>query len=61
MNRIPAASLSSALVTFWHSADGQSSIDMTVATAAEAVADLLAQCSTDEQRASILAGSFDLA
>lgn len=55
------ASSSSALVGYWYSADGQGFIDMTGATAAEAVAELLGQCGTGEERAVILAGRFVLA
>lgn len=49
------------VVTYWRSADGQSSIDMRGATKGEALAELLAQCATNAQRAAILAGSFEVA
>lgn len=42
----------------WLSDDGRRSIDMSGATAADAIAELLAQCGTDEQRAAILRGSL---
>lgn len=61
MTTIPASTASTAstaTVSFWRSADGQSAIDMSGATAAEALAELLGQCATDEERAGILAGSF---
>ena len=45
---------------WWVSADKQGSLDMTGATLAEAVADLLAQCATDTERAGILAGSIEI-
>lgn len=59
---IPAsdASTSTALVGWWTSADGQGSIDMTGATAQVAVEELLRQCASDEARADILGGAFDL-
>lgn len=47
-------------VRFWRSADGQSAIDMSGSTVPEAVAELLEQCRTTEQRASILDGSLEL-
>jgi hypothetical protein len=53
-----AAASFSTPVTLWRSADGQSTIDMSGATAAEAVAELLAQCGSEDERAGILAGSF---
>ena len=63
MTRINASSAASDSrnAGFWYSADGQSSIDMTGATAAEAVSELLAQCTTDAQRADILAGEIEVA
>ena len=63
MNTIPANETADRtdIVTFWVSADGQGSIDMTGATAAEALAELLAQCGEDDQRDAILAGAFQVA
>lgn len=61
---IPAADVatsSPARVSFWRSADGQSSIDMRGATKAQALADLLGQCATTAQCDAILAGSFEVA
>lgn len=45
---------------WWHSADGQDSIDMTGDTLAEALETLLEECADDEQRAAILAGSIEV-
>ena len=63
MTTLPAtdASTSSAPVTYWISEDGQGQIDMSGATASQALRELLSQCRSDEHRAGILAGSFDLA
>lgn len=63
MTTVTATSAASTtdLVTRWVSKDGQSSIDMAGATAAEAVAELLSQCGDNVQRAAILAGSFVVA
>lgn len=60
MKTIPAneALYNSVLVTFWYSADGQASIDMTDYTAAEALDALLEQCATKAERDAILAGRF---
>lgn len=41
---------------YWRSADGQSVLDMSGATLAEARAELLEQCGTDEQRDAMLRG-----
>lgn len=63
MTTIPAtaASSDSRPVTSWLSSDRQGEIDMTGATAAEALRELLAQCATDDEREGILAGSFVVA
>lgn len=60
---IPArdAATSAAPVTYWTSADGRGSFDMSGLTAAAALRELLGQCSNDEQREGILSGSFDIA
>ena len=62
-DRLPASSAadSTAIVTYWISADGQGSYDMYGMTAADALAELLGQCGEDDQRDGILAGSFILA
>lgn len=62
MNTLPAAlaSSSSEPVSWWISEDGQGQINMTGTTAAQAVRELLSQCSSSEERAGILAGTFDL-
>ena len=44
----------------WISADGQKLLDMVGSTLAEAKAEMLGQCGTDEQRANILAGSIEI-
>lgn len=61
MNRIAADTASTAIVTAWISADGQDSLPMAGATVDQARAELLDQCATDEERASIVAGAFVLA
>ena len=45
---------------WWHSADGQDSLNMTGDTLAEALETLLEECSDDEQRAAVLAGSIEV-
>jgi hypothetical protein len=47
-------------VTWWTSADGRRELDMTGSTASEALAELLSQCTDDEQRASIMSGAMYL-
>ena len=50
-----------AIVGWWTSADGSGSLDMTGATVAEAVAELTERaCSDDNDRAAIMAGTFEL-
>ena len=50
-----------AIVGWWTSADGSGSLDMTGATVAEAVAEITERaCSSDNDRAAILAGTFEL-
>lgn len=63
MTRITAAeaATSTTPVTDWISADEEAEIDMTGRTAAEALVELFAQCSSDEERATILGGSFIIA
>ena len=60
---IPAtdAADSTDIVTFWVSGDGQGSLDMSGMTAADALAELLAQCSDADDAAGVMAGCFDLA
>lgn len=41
--------------------DGQGHLDMRGDTLAEAKAELLAQCTSDDQRAQVLAGSIEVA
>jgi hypothetical protein len=48
-------------VTWWTSADRRRELDMTGSTAAEALAELMGQCTDDEQRTSILSGTMALA
>ena len=45
----------------WIAADWQSELDMRGATLGEALGELLEECGSDEERASILAGSIELA
>jgi len=54
------AATSTQAVAYWVGPDG-SDLDMTGMSAAEALAELLAQCGTGEERAAILAGRFQLA
>ena len=54
------AATSNQAVTDWIGADG-SGLDMSEMTASEALAELLAQCGTGEERTAILAGRFQLA
>jgi hypothetical protein len=48
------------MVGHWVSEDSQSSIDMTGMSAPMAFAELYTMCADDEQRANILAGSFEV-
>lgn len=50
----------SALVSHWISADGQGACDMSGATAAEALEELLDVCTDDAQRTRVLAGRFEV-
>jgi len=61
--RIPAtdAATDDTQVTVWWSADRQASIDVDGMTAAEALAELLAQCGTEDDQEDILAGAFAVA
>ena len=54
------ASTSKQGVTYWIGSDG-SGLDMSGLTASEALAELLDQCGTGEERTAILAGRFQLA
>lgn len=54
------AATSNQAVTYWIGSDG-SDLDMSGMTASEALAELLSQCGTDDERAAILAGRFQLA
>ena len=50
-----------ATVGWWTSEDGSGSLDMTGATVAEAVAELTERaCSDDNDRAAIMAGTFEI-
>lgn len=42
----------------WQSADGQREIDMSGMSPADALAELLNQCTDDEEEASVMAGAF---
>jgi len=55
-----AAATSRQAVTYWIGSDG-SGLDMVGMTASEALAELLDQCGTGEERTAILAGRFQLA
>jgi len=46
--------------TFWRSKDGQSSLDMTGATAGEALTELLDQCATPQERVGVLTGTLEI-
>ena len=54
------AATSDAAVTYWVGPDG-SDLDMAGFTASEALAELLAQCGTDRQRHTVLAGRLVVA
>ena len=54
------AATSNQAVTYWIGSDG-SGLDMAGMTASEALAELLDQCGTGEERTAILAGRFQLA
>jgi hypothetical protein len=45
---------------FWRSKDGQSAIDMSGMTGGEALAELLGQCATPQERIRILTGTLEL-
>ena len=50
-----------AVVGWWTSADGSGCLDMSGATVAEAVAEILAQCGDDEEeRAEVYAGTLEV-
>lgn len=55
-----SAATSSRVVLAWTSADGQGAIDMEGYTAADAVAILLGQCASDDERTRILGGTFTI-
>jgi len=50
----------SAQVGWWTSADGSGCLDMVGATVAEAVAEMLAQCADDDDRAGVYAGTLEV-
>lgn len=49
-----------AIVGWWTSVDGSGCLDMTGATVIDAVAELLAQCADDTERAAVYAGSLEV-
>lgn len=49
------------LCGYWTSADGAGCLDMAGATVAEAVAELLAQCSSEADRRDLLSGTIEIA
>jgi len=54
------ASNPNAVVGWWTSVDGSGCLDMTGATVVQAVAELLAQCADDDERAAVYAGSLEV-